>query len=129
MSDPSSTTKSKSENPTPSLRSRASSVTLIPEDTAYNTATTITTPDPERYTYYVPTGLPPNPDAQPKPKSRLGRLIGKLQSPAVQRSDAAHERERLEEVRTGRKKRQVANLTGADVAAAYYCAGVGNGAL
>lgn len=57
---------------------------------------------PQRYVYYERTGVP-NPDAQPKPKSRLSKFLSRFQSPAVKSTLAAREREKLEEERRGVK--------------------------
>ncbi|GAB1319529.1 hypothetical protein MFIFM68171_09739 [Madurella fahalii] len=57
---------------------------------------------PQRYVYYERTGVP-NPDAQPKPKSKLSRFLSRFQSPAVKSTLAARERQKLEEERRGVK--------------------------
>ncbi|KAL2151002.1 hypothetical protein VTH82DRAFT_6100 [Thermothelomyces myriococcoides] len=57
---------------------------------------------PPEYRYMArkqPAG--PNPDAQPKHKSRLSRFLAKFQSPAVQQANAARERRKVEEERAG----------------------------
>ncbi len=112
--DTSSTPK---ETATPSLHSSLSTTTLGKADSDTttlnqpdsNTTTTATAPQtsepkqPSRYLYYEKTGRPPNPDAQLKPKSKLDKLLSKFQSPAVQKTNAARERELLEEERRGVK--------------------------
>ncbi len=45
----------------------------------------------------------PNPDAQPKEKSKVSKFLTKFQSSAVKATNEAREREKLEEERTGRK--------------------------
>ncbi len=82
----------------PSLHSKASSTTLVP--TSDQTQTT--SKEPCR-TYYQRTGRP-NPDAQPKSKSKLGKLLSKLPSSAVQRSVDSRERQLVEEERTGLRR-------------------------
>jgi len=88
----------------PSLHSKASSTTLVP-----TLDQTQTTKEPCR-TYYRRTG-PPNPDAQPKSKSKLGKLLSKLPSSAVQRSVDMRERQLVEEERTGVRRVIVADGT------------------
>ncbi|KAL2192993.1 hypothetical protein P885DRAFT_81724 [Corynascus similis CBS 632.67] len=68
-----------------------------------NNKTDSTTPArevPQDYVYYERKG-PPNPNAQPKQKSRLSKFLEKFQSPVVQQANAARERKQLEEERTG----------------------------
>ena len=117
-----------STNPkSPSLYSTTSSATLIPDDTPQATTSSSELP---RYTRITPTGVPPNPSAQPKPKSALTKLFGKLQSPAVKQSVAARERELLEEERTGLKKTTfggAASDAGPATAAHYAFSGSGPG--
>jgi hypothetical protein len=102
----------------PSLHSMASATTLVPDQTKPtnekaekdngerdsveedNTDKYSAERDVPRYLYYKKTGTP-NPDAQPKPKTKLDKLMSKFQSPAVRRTNAAREREKLEEERTG----------------------------
>ncbi|KAK4129725.1 hypothetical protein N657DRAFT_677301 [Parathielavia appendiculata] len=102
-----STNKQPSSNPQkpPSLHSVASSTTLAvkADPEAQSTTQQETEFIPERYTYLKRVG-PGNPDAKPKEKSKLGKLMSKFQSPAVRKTLAAREREKLEEERTGLKK-------------------------
>lgn len=102
--------KSDTKPTTPSLHSFASSTTLHTTGTADTdrtqmaiTATTTTNADkePPRYTYIERSGRAPNPDAQPKPKSKLSKFMSKLQSPAVRQTNEARERQKLEEERRG----------------------------
>lgn len=88
-----------------SLHSMASATTLVPDQskvTAENAEKDNEGKEPERYLYYKRIG-PPNPDAQPKPKSTLNKLMSKFQSPAVKQANEAREREKLEEERRGVK--------------------------
>ena len=91
-------------NKPPSVHPTASSTTLAvnpdPPTTTTNQEKKYT---PEPYTYTKRTG-PGNPDAQPKEKSKLGKFLSKFQTDAVKKSNAAREREKLEEERTGIKK-------------------------
>ena len=89
----------------PSLYSKASSTTLVP--TSDQTQTTSKEPC---HTYYQRMG-PPNPEAQPKSKSKLGKLLSKLPSSAVQRSVDMRERQLVEEERTGVRRVIVADGT------------------
>ena len=92
-----STTTTKS----PSLQSKASSsTTLVPTSDQSQTASI----ESSSAHLYKPTGRAPNPDAQPKPKSKLSKLMSKLASPSVRRSLDLHERQLLEEERTGVKR-------------------------
>ena len=84
----------------PSLHSKASSTTLVPTSNQAQTAST----ESSSVHLYEPTGRPPNPDAQPKGKSKLSKLLSKLASPTVRRSLDLHERQLLEEERTGVKR-------------------------
>lgn len=100
----------------PSLHSTASSTTLAskppnpnPLDTQTQTTTTTTsnpTSDNGSLTQYIYTERvgAPNPDAQPKKKSKLSKFLASFQSSTVQRTNAAREREKLEEERTGVRK-------------------------
>ena len=128
--DTNSTTPSTNSKP-PSLYSTTSSVTLIPDQPPTDTTlATTTSSELPRYTRITPTGVPPNPSAQPKPKSALTKLFGKLQSPAVKQSVAARERELLEEERTGLKKTTfggAASDAGPATAAHYAWSGSGPG--
>ena len=128
--DTNSTTPSTNPKP-PSLHSTTSSVTLIPDQPPTDgSKATATGSELPQYTRITPTGVPPNPSAQPKPKSAFGKLFGKLQSPAVQQSVAARERELLEEERTGLKKTTVgsaASDAGPATAAHYAFSGAGPG--
>ncbi|AEO63836.1 87a3f0f4-1704-4623-890f-09371f03413b [Thermothielavioides terrestris] len=102
-----------------SIRSTASSVTLAVNDEARNvpnnatntgnatTTNTDATNSPSRlrqphdYRYTKPTGRPPNPNAQPKQKGKLGQFMERFQTPAVRRSIEIAEREKLRAERTG----------------------------
>jgi hypothetical protein len=109
----------------PSLRSRASSITLIPDEPTASAENG----ELPRYTRYERTGNP-NPDAQPKHKSKLNKFMSKFQSPAVKRTVAARERELLEEERTGIKKHttgSAASDAGPATAAHYAFSGGGPG--
>ncbi len=87
----------------PSLHS---STTLVP--TPDQTPTT--SKEPCR-TYYQRVG-PSNPDAQPKSKSKLGKLLSKLpSSAAVRKSVDVRERQLVEEERTGVRRVIVAEGT------------------
>lgn len=94
----------KAENP--SLHSRASSVTLTTKPDASQSQPASATgkheAGPARYVYQERVGAP-NPDAQPKQKSKVGRFLSKFQSPAVKQTNAARDRELLEQERTGVK--------------------------
>ncbi len=83
---------------TPSLRSKASSTTLAVTTTARASGTDAA--DPPRYLYHQKVG-PGNPNAQQKAKSKLAKFMSKFQSPVVQQTNAARDRELLEEERTG----------------------------
>ncbi len=112
---------------TPSLHSTTSSITLIPDQP--QPATTGTSGELPHRIQYERTGNP-NPDAQPKHKSRLNKLMSKFQSPAVKRTVAARERELLEEERTGIKKHVVGSAAsdpGTATAAHYAFSGGGPG--
>lgn len=113
--DASSVTSTRTTKP-PSLQSKASSTTLVPTSDQTQTAS----PEPSSAHLYKATGRPPNPDAQPKPKSKLSKLMSKLASPSVRRSLDLHERQLLEEERTGVKRVFFADSTA--VAALPYTA-------
>ncbi|KAH6651233.1 hypothetical protein F5144DRAFT_558848 [Chaetomium tenue] len=97
-----------SSNPHPfSLPSSTSSTTLA--TTTTTTTTTTQTPtnnppqpprEPQQYTY-ISKRTTPNPDAQPKQKSRLGKFLSKFESSAVRQANAVKESKRLEAERTG----------------------------
>ncbi|KAK3299889.1 uncharacterized protein B0H64DRAFT_379369 [Chaetomium fimeti] len=90
----------------PSLHSTTSSTTLTApttNQTATNQTTTPPTREPRQYVY-VDKRVAPNPDAQPKPKSRLSRFLSKFESSVVRQANAAREREALEAERTGVRK-------------------------
>lgn len=104
-------TKAKTKPTTSSLRSYDSSTSLGTKTDQTQTAEAqqnknnnngVHEAGPARYLYYERKG-PGNPDAQPKPKSKLSKFLSKFQSPAVKQTNAARERERLEEERTGVK--------------------------
>jgi hypothetical protein len=105
--DPSTNTQSNPNQKPPSLRSTTSSVTLAVKPDHEKEKELV----PERYTYVKKTG-PANPDAQPKEKSKLGKFLTKFQSPAVKKTNAAREKELLEEERTGTKKYTVLGTPG-----------------
>ncbi len=96
----------------PSLHSKSSSTTLAP--------TLVDQPEPAYrepcYNYTKRVG-PPNPDAQPKRKSWLGKMVAKLPSSAVQQSLDARQRLLLEEERTGIRRIRVEDNTGSATAA------------
>ena len=94
---------SETTTPTPPSLHSALSTTTLSKGTVTTTTASQPTPQPERYLYYKKTGRAPNPDAQLKPKSKLDKLLSKFQSPAVKRTNAARERELLEEERRGVK--------------------------
>ena len=78
-----------------------------------------------RYLYYTETGRPPNPDAQPKPQSALGKFMTKFQSPAVRQGNEARDRELLEEERKGVKVWTATETpTGAGSAGSFQAGGV-----
>ncbi len=78
-----------------------------------------------RYIYTKKTGRPPNPDAQPKSKSALGKFMSKFQSPAVRQGNDARDRELLEEERTGVKIWTATETpTGQGSAGAFQAGGV-----
>ncbi len=86
--------------------------------------------NPSRYLYYEKTGRAPNPNAQLKPKSKLGAFFSKFQSPAVKKTNDARDRELLEEERRGVK---IYTATGAPMGSAqatgaYMAGGVEGGA-
>lgn len=103
----------------PSVHSTASSVTLAaPENDDHqaqasnNTNSTNANPSSAntsqartkvrlQYFYTKPTGRPPNPDAKPKEKGKVGQLMEKFRHPAVRRSVAMREREVLRAKQTG----------------------------
>ncbi|KAH6853279.1 hypothetical protein B0I37DRAFT_348747 [Chaetomium sp. MPI-CAGE-AT-0009] len=98
----------------PSLHSTTSSTTLAATTTTVNTTTVNTTTvnttttaaprrEPGQYVY-IDKRVTPNPDAQPKPKSRLSKFLSKFESAAVRQANAAREREALEAERTGVRK-------------------------
>ncbi|KAK4141803.1 uncharacterized protein C8A04DRAFT_30648 [Dichotomopilus funicola] len=95
----------------PSPDSTASSTTLTnklpnPLDPQTQPSTSNTTSDNGTLTQYIYTERvgPPNLDAQPKKKSKLSKFLSTFQSSAVQQTNAAREREKLEEQRTGVRK-------------------------
>ncbi|KAK3900061.1 hypothetical protein C8A05DRAFT_36296 [Staphylotrichum tortipilum] len=91
---------------TTKLPSLHSSTTLVPT----SDQTQATSKEPCR-TYYQRMG-PPNPDARPKSKSKLGKLLSKLpSSAAVRRSVDVRERQLVEEERTGVRRVIVADGT------------------
>ncbi len=96
----STTTLAKPDSNTTTLNKPDSNTTTPTETTKTNTPQA---KEPERYLYYKKTSKPPNPDAQPKPKTKLDKLLSKFQSPAVKQTNAAREREQLEEERRGVK--------------------------
>lgn len=53
------------------------------------------------YRYTKPTGRPPNPNAQPKQKGKLGQFVQKFQTPGVRRSIEIAEREKPKAEQTG----------------------------
>ncbi|KAK4189453.1 hypothetical protein QBC35DRAFT_472672 [Podospora australis] len=77
----------------PSLASKTSSTTLTENQGGGSEI-------PDRYTYVERIGEP-NPNAQAKPPSKLSKFFSKFQSPAVKKTNAAREKEKLEEERTG----------------------------
>ncbi|KAK4150398.1 hypothetical protein C8A00DRAFT_36994 [Chaetomidium leptoderma] len=87
---------------TPSLHSRASSTTLVTKPEKAPESQEGSSEEPQRYVYGVRTAAP-NPNAQLKPKSKLSKFMSKFESPAVRKTKAAHERQKLEEERTGIK--------------------------
>ena len=99
-------TKAKTTPTTPSLHSRTSSGTLTTKpDPSQNQPASVTgkhEAGPARYVYHERVGAP-NPNAQPKRKSKFSKLLSKFQSPAVKQTNAARERELLEQERTGVK--------------------------
>jgi len=94
----SATNSAQNKEHAPSLRSKASSTTLAV--TATTEAPEPAANDPPRYLYRQRVG-PGNPNAEQKPKSKLAKFMSKFQSPAVQQTKAARDREILEEERTG----------------------------
>ena len=70
-----------------------------------------TTHEPGQYVY-VARRTTPNPDAQPKPKSRLSKFLSKFESSAVRQANASREEKRLEAERTGVHKRSVSVVPG-----------------
>ncbi len=97
---------------TPSLRTKTSSTTLNPCSEQFPTR------EPA-FIYYKSTGHAPNPDAQPKPKSMLRRLLAKLPSTtAVRRSTQMRDAQLLEEERTGVKRVVIQDLGGSATAVA-----------
>ncbi|KAK0741556.1 hypothetical protein B0T18DRAFT_394134 [Schizothecium vesticola] len=66
-------------------------------------------PAPQQYVYVDKVGTP-NPDAQPKKKSKISSFFSKFQSPAVKATNAARERVLLEQERTGVRKVQVTDV-------------------
>ncbi|KAK3897819.1 hypothetical protein C8A05DRAFT_38606 [Staphylotrichum tortipilum] len=112
----------------PSLHSKTSSITLIPEQ-PQPTASAGSGELP-RYIHYERTG-DPNPEAQPKHKSRFNKLMSKFQSPAVKRTVAVRERELLEEERTGIKKHTTGSAASdpGPATAAHYAFSGGGSAL
>ncbi|EAQ93744.1 predicted protein [Chaetomium globosum CBS 148.51] len=102
-----------SSNPHPfSTHSTTSSATLATTTTTTTQTLTNNTPqagtttpqqpphEPHQY-IYVSKRTTPNPDAQPKQKSRLSRFLSKFESSAVRQANAARESKRLEAERTG----------------------------
>jgi hypothetical protein len=69
------------------------------------------THEPGQYTYVEKRTIP-NPDAQPKQNSRLGKFLSKFESSAVRQANAAREAKRLEAERTGVHKRAVSVVPG-----------------
>jgi len=63
----------------------------------------------QQYVYVNKVGTP-NPDAQPKKKSKISSFFSKFQSPAVKATNAARERVLLEQERTGVRKVQVTDV-------------------
>ena len=74
--------------------------------------------NPQPYCY-VESYKTPNPNAQPKKKSKLSEFFSKFQSPAVKSTNAARERELLEQERTGVKKVVVTDMNRSSSAWAY----------
>lgn len=64
---------------------------------------------PQQYVYVDKVGTP-NPDAQPKKKSKISSFFSKFQSPAVKATNAAREKVLLEQERTGVRKIHVADV-------------------
>ncbi|KAK3356548.1 hypothetical protein B0T25DRAFT_536966 [Lasiosphaeria hispida] len=93
-------------NRTDSVASRASSTTPREQD-KQTSEQSLSQP---RYVY-VEKRSEPKPNIAPKTKSKLSRFMSKFQSPAVQATKAAREREQLEEVRTGVKKYQATDVS------------------
>lgn len=60
---------------------------------------------------YVDKIKAPNPNAQPKKKSKLSSFLSKFQNPAVRQSETARETRRLEEERTGVRTVQVTDVS------------------
>ncbi|KAK1835029.1 hypothetical protein QBC39DRAFT_182917 [Podospora conica] len=60
----------------------------------------------QQYVYVDKVGTP-NPDAQPKKKSKISSFFSKFQSPAVKATNAARDKVLLEQERTGVRKVQV----------------------
>ncbi|KAK1750390.1 hypothetical protein QBC47DRAFT_393995 [Echria macrotheca] len=56
---------------------------------------------------YIDKVKPPNPDAQPKKKSKIGAFLSKFQSPAVKKTTQLRDDKKLEEERTGVRTVQV----------------------
>ncbi|KAK4096849.1 hypothetical protein N658DRAFT_501095 [Parathielavia hyrcaniae] len=85
----------------PSSHSTASTTLAVKPDPAKDQPETEF--HPKRYGYIDKVGAG-NPDAKPKEKSKLGKLMSKFQNPVVKQSLAACEREKLEQERTGVRK-------------------------
>ena len=66
-------------------------------------------PPAQPYVYIEKVGTP-NPDAQPKTKSKFSNFLSKFQSPAVKATKAARERELLKQERTGVRTVQVTDM-------------------
>ena len=66
-------------------------------------------PPGQSYVYVDKVGTP-NPDAQPKKKSKFSNFLSKFQSPAVKATNAARERELLKQERTGVRTVQVTDM-------------------
>jgi len=60
---------------------------------------------------YVDKIKAPNPNAQPKKKSKLSSFLSKFQNPAVRHSEATREARQLEEERTGVRTVQVTDVS------------------
>ena len=69
------------------------------------------THEPGQFTY-VRKRTTPNPDAQPKQKSRLSKFLSKFESSAVRQANASREHKQLEAERTGVHKSSVSVVPG-----------------